>query len=367
MTALTENFNESLVRLKRQLKNSRFLTWWLGELSEMVPNWMRSTGPTLANYVVLPLEQVHPQMAKPDISGNRAAAISLSSRHVLRRTINLPLATEENLRQVLHFQVEQYTPFSTDRVYFGYLVKERDFESRKLTVELVVAPRDTVDPAIRILQGMGADVHAVFADEDVASGVLLNILPMVTSGGPPSPLRQGANPWLAALVALLALAALAVPPLIKREAVVQLLPWVDKGKRAAEAVSAVRVELEARADQHNYLIEKRQASPAVIQVMEELTHILPDDTWIQVFDLKGKKLLIQGETGSSSRLIGLFEKSSIFRDASFSSALFKGQLPGTERYQLDIQLRSIAKTTTTTPTAPSTSPPMSKASAGSAP
>jgi general secretion pathway protein L len=343
MTALFENFNESLAKLKKQMKSSRFLAWWLEELSGMVPRWMRSSGPTLENYMVLPLEQVHPQMVKPVVAGNRVVAISLSNRNVLRKTISLPLATEENLRQVLEFQVEQHTPFSPDRVYFSYLVRARDFESKQLTVELVVAPRDTLDPATKILLGMGVVVRAVFADEHLTSGVLLNLMPVTDAAHSRSLLRQGANPWLAGIVLLLALAAAAIPPLVKREAVVQLLPWVEKGKKAAEMVSAVRAELEARVEQHNYLIEKRQASPAVIQVMEELTHILPDDTWIQVFDLKGRKLVIQGETASSSRLIGLFEKSTIFREASFTSALFKGQLPGTERYQLEIQLRAITK------------------------
>ena len=343
MTALSENFNLSLARWTKQLKTSRFLSWWLAELSGMVPGWMRSSGPTLANYVVLPLEQIHPQMAKPAPTGNRAMAVTLSARHVLRKTFSLPLATEENLRQVLEFQVEQHTPFVPNAVYFGHLVKARDFDSKQLTVELVVVPRASVDPAIKILSGLGVEVRAIFVDELLAAGVLLNLLPAATSGSAPSPLRQGANPWLAGLVIILALAAAAAPPLIKREAVVQLLPWVEKGKQAAEAVSAVRRDLESRVDQHNYLIKKRQASPAMIHIMEELTHILPDDTWIQTFDLKGKKLQIQGETASSTRLIGLFEKSSVFRDASFSSALFKGQLPGTERYQLEIQLRSTVK------------------------
>lgn len=344
MTALLENFNGYVARLSKQLKTSRFLSWWLSELSGMVPRWMRSSGPTLANYALLPLEHIHTNMGKPATpSGARVLAIVCAARDVLRKTLTLPLATEENLRQVLEFQVEQHTPFTREKIYFAFRVLARNFESRQLVVELVAAPRDTVDVAIRTLSGLGVEVQALFVDALVDDGVLLNLLPAGATGNVPSPLRRGVNPWLAGLVGLLALAALAAPPLIKREAVVQLLPWVEKGKNAAEAVSAVRRELDARVEQHNYLLEKRQASPTVIQVMEELTHILPDDTWVQVFDLKGKKLQIQGETGSSPRLIGLFEKSSMFRDASFSSALFKGQLAGTERYQLEIQLRSISK------------------------
>ena len=39
--------------------------------------------------------------------------------------------------------------------------------------------------------------------------------------------------------ALLAVAAVAMPVVIKREAVVQLLPWVEKGKKAAETVGVL--------------------------------------------------------------------------------------------------------------------------------
>jgi general secretion pathway protein L len=169
---------------------------------------------------------------------------------------------------------------------------------------------------------------------------LLNLLPGA-QGSALSPLRYGANPWLAGLVAILVLATLAMPLVIKREAVVQLLPAVDKGKKAAAVVTTVRDELDKRVAQHNFLLEKRQMTPPVIQMLEELTHILPDDTWVSVFDLKGKVLTIEGETSTatSTKLIGLFEHSSIFSDASLGSALFKGQAADTSRYKLAIKLR----------------------------
>jgi general secretion pathway protein L len=342
MTALLNNFNDTLIGLKKQIQANRFLSWWLGELSGMVPGWMRSSDLTIEHYVLLPVNQVSAHMHKPDVASPRVVAITVSANQVLRKTVTLPLATEENLRQVLEFQMEQYTPFPPDKIYFNFTVLARDFAVGQLTVEFIATPRDAVDIAIKTLLGLRVEVRAVFVDELVSVGNLLNLLPAAL-GGAPSPLRHGLNPWLAALVGLLVLATLALPLVIKREAVVQLLPYVEKGKKAAEIVSAMRQALDARVEQHNYLLEKRQLSPPVIQMLEELTHILPDDTWVNVFDLKDKKLTIQGETGSSTRLIGLFEKSSLFRDASFSSALFKGQVPNTERYQLAIQLRTPEK------------------------
>jgi general secretion pathway protein L len=107
------------------------------------------------------------------------------------------------------------------------------------------------------------------------------------------------------------------------------------------------------------VLEKRQKTPAVIQVLEELTRVLPDDTWVQTLDIKGKELQIQGETASSVRLIGLFEQSSVFKDSSFRSPLTKGQVSGTERYQLALQIRPPAlPTVAPAPEASSSAPAM---------
>ena len=342
MNTSTENFKEALARLKQQLVANRFLRWWLGELTSMAPAWMRSTSLKAESFALVPLEQVSSQFARPDAGDQRDLALTLPPSRVLRKTLTLPLATEENLRQVLEFQMEQHTPFPATKVYFGYQVMARDFENGQLTVEFAATPREGIDAAIKTLSNVALPVRAVFATDMLAAGNLVNLLP-AGLGKAPSAWRHGANPWLAVLVALLALAAVAMPVVIKREAVVQLLPWVEKGKKAAETVDTVRRELVARVDKHNYLLEKRQSAPTVIQALEELTRVLPDDTWVQTLDIKGKELQIQGETASSVRLIGLFEQSSMFREASFRSPLTKGQSSGTERYQLALQIRPSAR------------------------
>lgn len=338
MTTSTKDYKDSLNRWKKQLVSSRFMRWWLGELSGLVPTWMRS--PTIGpeQFVAIPLEQVNTQWTGVQSDDKRHFALTLPVSRVLRKTISLPLATEENLRQVLAFQMEQHTPFPPSHVYFGYSVVGRNFDLGQLSVELVVTPKDAVDNAIKVLAGLNSMVQAVFVEDMWTNGRLVNLLPGALARAP-SPLLNGINPWLAALVGLMAISALAMPLVIKREAVVQMLPWVEKAKTAAEAVDTVRRELDARIEQHNYLLEKRQLTPTVIQTLEELTRILPDDTWVMSLDIKGKELQMQGETASSVRLIGLFEQSSIFRDASFRSPLTKGQANGTERYQLALQIR----------------------------
>jgi general secretion pathway protein L len=337
-TTSIENYKTSLARLKKQLLASRFLRWWLGELSSMVPSWMRSPIVTANSFVLVPLDQANAPWDSNAGDAQRELALTLPPNLLLRKVINLPLATEENLRQVLEFQLEQHTPFAPSQVYFGYCVLARNFEIGQLTVELVVTPRNGVDAAMKALNDAGSPVRAVFAADMLDTANLVNLLPSAL-GKKPFPLKQGANPWLAALVVLMALAAMAVPLVIKREAVVQMFPWVEKAKAAAETVDGLRRDLEARVEQHNYLLQKRQTLPTVIQTIEELTRILPDGTWVQSIDIRDKEVQVQGETNASVKLIGLFEQSSIFRDASFRSPLTKVNISNNERYHLSLQIR----------------------------
>ena len=369
MNTSTEDYKQTLVRLKKHLVSSRFLRWWLGELSSVVPAALRPAGLDTESFTLVRLEQGSAflrlfdngsiqdagsvTLQTLDAAAQRQAfiaalvkvrndqrdvVIALPSDRVLRKTLTLPLATEENLRQVLEFQMEEYTPFPLSQVYFGHRVAGRDFARGQLAVEFAATPRDAVDEAVQRLNDWGCVVRAAVAEDMLAAGTLVNLLP-AAQGKPPSLLRHGLNPWLAGLVMLLAIAAMAMPLIIKREAVVQMQPWLEKSKTAAEAADALRRDLATRIEEHNYLLEKRQALPAVIVALEELTRILPDDTWVQQLDVKGKELQIQGETASSVKLIGLFEQSGRFYDASFRSPLTKGQTAGAERYQLALQMR----------------------------
>ncbi len=340
-------------RAYHQVVAGQFMRWWLGELESLVPSWLRAGKNALDG--VARFSQGELEAASGDlVSGRGAGAVlEVPSSKVLRRSVRLPIATEENLRQVLEFQMEQYTPFTAGQLYFSHSVLARDFDKGLIEVELVAVQRVVVDAAIQRLKDADYAPVAVHV-ADGRGGVLSYDLLPTQAGARPSVWRNGPVVWLLALVLILAIAALALPLFIQREAAIQLIPLVERSKQAAEAVDGVRRELDARIARHNYLLEKRMATPTTIQALEELTRVLPDDTWVQTLDWKGKEIVIQGETASSVKLVGLFEQSSMFKDASFRSPLTKGQTPSVERFSLALQLRP-------------PQPPASKASAGVAP
>jgi general secretion pathway protein L len=336
MTTTLHIDRQGLSEIGKKLLASPFMRWWLGELRDMLPASMQASEQAAADFLPLPIADVaHP----PENPGRRPLALTLPSTQVLRKTLTLPLATEENLRQVLEYQIDQLTPFTPTQVYFGCRVQSRDFDGGRIVVEMVATPRGPVDIARKTLGEAGMVVSALVAHNMLQAGDLLDMLG-AESVKAPSRWRQGANPWLIGLVVLLALAVLALPLTIKREAVVQLLPFVEKGKKIAEATDTLRRSLEVQVDQHNYLLEKKKNTPSTLVALEEISRILPDNTWLQHLEVKGKEWVLTGETASSTKLIGLFEQSAMFQDASFRAPLTKGQAPGMERYQLAVKLHS---------------------------
>ena len=362
-TSRIETYRKQFQFLASRTGADRFLSWWLKELSTLVPMWMRAPGDKADSLILLEmvgstvvlkqskqgkwLEAGRLERNGIDPAAQRSAflallknlnkqsdevGISLSTSHILRKRFKLPLAVEENLAQALGFEMDRHTPFKSDQVYFDYRIIGRDTKADQLEVQIVLAPRPVMDEMLALVKSWGVSVQGVWlADELSAMPPRANLLPLALRASGKSPLRH-VNLALAALAGILLLVSLILPVWQKRELVFRLTPLADGARQQAEATDALHRELDKRVAEHNHLLEKKQTVPVMVAALDELASLLPDDTWVQQLDLKGKELLIQGETASSSQLVGLFEQSKMLHDASFKSPLTKVQ--GGERFQL---------------------------------
>ena len=71
---------------------------------------------------------------------NSASAIRLclEPKKYLFKKVTLPIETEENLREVLAFEMDRQTPFNVDQVYYDYVVNTRDKRNRTLDITLIL-------------------------------------------------------------------------------------------------------------------------------------------------------------------------------------------------------------------------------------
>ena len=130
-----------------------FCAWWQGELAALVPAPLRRLCSERRDLLVLDDSGPAPVVCRLRAGVCEAVArprsgrllVRLPAQQALRQTVELPLAAEENLREVLRFEMARLTPFTAEQVYFGARVLRRDAAARSLAVDLAVARRAPVD------------------------------------------------------------------------------------------------------------------------------------------------------------------------------------------------------------------------------
>lgn len=252
----------------------------------------------------------------------------------LTRVLALPMAAEKNLRQVAGFEMDRLTPFTATQVYYDAAVLERQPEQRRLRVELTALPRAAVDPVLAHLrqQELPPDVLDV-----VGNRSSLNLLP--PEQRPQRGLwdrRLRAAVVIASL--LLVAAAIALPIWQQRALVIGAIAKVDQAQKAANQALSLREQLDKTLETSRMLAQKKRSIPARVDLLRELTVILPDDTWVERLQIKGDSAQIIGQSGKASALIGIVESSKFFSGAGFTSPVTTDPRTGKERFVLSARI-----------------------------
>jgi general secretion pathway protein L len=106
----------------------------------------------------------------------------------------------------------------------------------------------------------------------------------------------------------------------------------------AREVVQLQQQLEESLLAANFLAEKRAAQPPVIDLIDEVTRLLPDDIWLQQFQLMGSELRIQGRADGSQRVIGLLDESELFRSPEIIGSISIDPRTGQEQFRSQAQV-----------------------------
>ena len=192
---------------------------------------------------------------------------------------------------------------------------------------------------------VAASPQAVAVSQDAGTGsASFNLLPQGQPGERESSGEGLLQYALIGLVALLLAVALVLPAWQKRQAIIDLHPQLNKAKQEAEATAAIQRDVEQRVADHNFVTAKKQAAYPALAILEEVTRLLPDNTWVTQLDVKtaGKvrEAQISGETPSSSKLIEVLEQSALMKNAAPRGTVVRGATPNTERFVIAAEVRA---------------------------
>lgn len=267
------------------------------------------------------------------VGKDKMLVFRLPPEQTLSKPVTLPLAAEENLRQVLAFEMERHTPFATNQVYYDFEVIKRSLETRHLTVRLVVVPRRILDEWLERLSHWELQPTVV----DVVGTGRINLLPEEKR-----PSRSRALPRINMALSLLLMiftgAAILLPLWQERTVVIDLMSKVSAAQQKAEAVITIRQRLEEALEASEFLVKEKQQYPSAVEFLYELTRILPDGIWLQQLDFTRGKIEVRGEATEASALISILEASPYFRNVQFRSPVTTNARTGRDRFHITAQL-----------------------------
>jgi general secretion pathway protein L len=321
-----------------------FLDWWLTTLGGLLPSALKPSTETVeavveGDHLVLrrrrgggwrELRRLRADDHTLAADIDAPVTLRLAAGQALEQTLTLPAAARDELDQVVGFEIDRRTPFRADQVHRLWRISGQDRAARTLTVALTVVPKSTVDGLVRRLETAGARVGAV----RLPDGRALALPGLATT-------RRGIgglNWALLVLLVALSVAALALPP------------WraqAELGALQAE-IAAMKPKVDAQLEAHDSTwqrqrtaraaVQAKLAAPSAVALLEEITHRLPDDTWLVQFNLVDGRIEIEGSTASAAALVGLLEAAPGIERVQFQAPVTTDAVSKRERFQFRIHL-----------------------------
>jgi Tfp pilus assembly protein PilN len=115
---------------------------------------------------------------KENAIGKENVWVGLPQNDFLVRFITLPSSAEENLREVLRYEIEKYIPFPEEDVHFDFVTLERDEGSKTLRLLLLVIEKSVLDAYLAILDNVGIRPLGI----EMSSSSLLNLFLLGKNG-----------------------------------------------------------------------------------------------------------------------------------------------------------------------------------------
>lgn len=106
--------------------------------------------------------------------------LGIPREQTVLRLLEFPLEVEENLRQVIQFQVENFEPSEEVSSYYDFVVLKKDTERKKIHVLVSLVKKSILDQYLQLFR----DVRLYPASVQVSTSALLHLL-MIHAGGLP--------------------------------------------------------------------------------------------------------------------------------------------------------------------------------------
>jgi general secretion pathway protein L len=268
----------------------------------------------------------------------RGSRISILMRpdHFLFRDVDFPKAAADFLDGMIRAQIDRLAPWPAGEALFGMTPPEQ-IANERIALTVVATSKQQIKPLLSLAAGVGAvsvaglieEVHGTHTSEPV------RIFEQQLTGATPSAvnlprlLRRTLFGTLLAAAASLAIAAY-VGSIFDSE-------QQDLQHAIAQRRAVLRTN-QTGGSAETLLAKRKQTSPATVMVLEAISRVLPDSTYVTELRIEGDKVQVVGLTQDAPSLIKLMEQSPQFTRATFFAPTTRGQNDSGERFHIEAHI-----------------------------
>ncbi|GEM_PF-278340 len=153
-----------------------------------------------------------------------------------------------------------------------------------------------------------------------------------------------------AIIAIWALYLLA-PLRVERERLADITLATVSKKAEVKKVEDLKKEANALTAEISSIRGFKEDRPLVLNILKELTVVLPKTTWLTRVRVTETGVDIEGYAASASELLPRLEASKYFQKVEFASPTFRDVRMNTDRFVIKMEIKGVKKSTETAPTA----------------
>jgi len=277
-----------------------------------------------------------------ELSGARVDLILRPDRFLFR-PLELPSRAAEFLDGIVCAQIDRLTPWSGAEAAFGWSRSVEEGTDRMI-VTIAATARAVVMPYVRAIANAGAHSIAVFT-----------LLPEPTSGAGPIKVWEERLAGLSeairirrVLVRILTVAVVAGATAVGAFPIIDAHLQAQQGDIARQIADIRATSLSAReaasgtpAAAQRAVERRKQESPSSVIVLDTLSQILPDHTYVSELRIEGNKLRLVGVTRNAPSLIEIIERSARFTQATFFAPTTRSPSEPGERFHLEAVIQPL--------------------------
>jgi general secretion pathway protein L len=257
----------------------------------------------------------------------------------LFRPLELPKRASEFLGGIVRAQIDRLTPWTAREAVFGWS-RPNDIGKDRIVLTVVATAQTLIEPYLRVLTDLGAGAIAISTIPQGESPTEPGVEILQNGTRLETDIRRVRNAVAAVFVVMAILAGLAV----------------TLGQFATDSLDVERQDLSSQISRQRALLRssgaesnpelhalerRKRENPMSVLIIEALSQVLPDHTYLTELRIEADKLQLIGITRDAPSLVRLIEQSPHFTRATFFAPTTRMPDDPGERFHIEAHISPV--------------------------